>query len=115
MPNTVQPGSNFAEIEILREDQVDRSGAQGVSFQADETTHFIARMLSQVVSVGCNAKHTRDCKEEKVVSTSTFVQQSFLEAVKVGEGILRLEPCWVPRSFMIPGGAFGLLSPVSHG
>jgi hypothetical protein len=25
------------------------------------------------------------------------------EAVNAGEGILRLEPCWVPRSFMIPG------------
>ena len=24
-------------------------------------------------------------------------------AVEAGEGILRLEPCWVPRSFMIPG------------
>ena len=26
-PNTVQPGSNFAESEILRDDQVDRGGA----------------------------------------------------------------------------------------
>lgn len=25
------------------------------------------------------------------------------EAVEAGGGILRLEPCWVPRSFMIPG------------
>jgi hypothetical protein len=25
------------------------------------------------------------------------------EAIGAGEGILRLEPCWVPRSFMIPG------------
>ena len=25
------------------------------------------------------------------------------EAVDVGEGVLRLEPCWVPRSFMVPG------------
>jgi hypothetical protein len=25
------------------------------------------------------------------------------EAVKAGDGILRLAPCWVPRSFMIPG------------
>jgi hypothetical protein len=24
-------------------------------------------------------------------------------AVNAGEGVLRLEPCWVPRSFMIPG------------
>src|SRR5450432_4197264 len=25
------------------------------------------------------------------------------EAIDAGNGILRLEPCWVPRSFMIPG------------
>src|SRR6266481_8971054 len=25
------------------------------------------------------------------------------EAVDAGKGVLRLEPCWVPRSFMIPG------------
>src|SRR6202789_1553138 len=25
------------------------------------------------------------------------------EAIDAGAGILRLEPCWVPRSFMIPG------------
>src|SRR5580704_15320903 len=25
------------------------------------------------------------------------------EAVNAGKGVLRLEPCWVPRSFMIPG------------
>src|SRR5262250_2298015 len=25
------------------------------------------------------------------------------DAVDAGAGILRLEPCWVPRSFMIPG------------
>src|SRR5258708_13964162 len=25
------------------------------------------------------------------------------EALDAGQGILRLEPCWVPRSFMIPG------------
>src|SRR6267154_19673 len=25
------------------------------------------------------------------------------EAIDAGRGILRLEPCWVPRSFMIPG------------
>jgi hypothetical protein len=28
---------------------------------------------------------------------------SLEEAVNAGEGILRLAPCWVPRSFMIPG------------
>src|SRR5436190_13026508 len=25
------------------------------------------------------------------------------DAVNAGGGVLRLEPCWVPRSFMIPG------------
>src|SRR5450432_3883799 len=25
------------------------------------------------------------------------------EAIDAGHGVLRLEPCWVPRSFMIPG------------
>src|SRR5438876_6445932 len=25
------------------------------------------------------------------------------DAIGTGAGILRLEPCWVPRSFMIPG------------
>jgi len=30
------------------------------------------------------------------------------EASKAGEGILKLEPCWVPRSFMIPGGRLRL-------
>src|SRR5260370_17011638 len=25
------------------------------------------------------------------------------EVIDAGHGILRLEPCWVPRSFMIPG------------
>ena len=25
------------------------------------------------------------------------------EVIDAGGGILRLEPCWVPRSFMIPG------------
>ena len=25
------------------------------------------------------------------------------DAINAGEGILRLAPCWVPRSFMIPG------------
>src|SRR5260221_3959301 len=25
------------------------------------------------------------------------------EAINAGAGVIRLEPCWVPRSFMIPG------------
>jgi hypothetical protein len=30
-------------------------------------------------------------------------RQKVQEAIDAGQGILRLEPCWVPRSFMIPG------------
>ena len=44
------------------------------------------------------------------MATNSFDQRSFLEAIKVGEGILRLEPCWVPRSFMVPGGRLRLHS-----
>jgi len=31
------------------------------------------------------------------------MKTSLRDALSAGEGILRLEPCWVPRSFMIPG------------
>jgi hypothetical protein len=34
----------------------------------------------------------------------------FLSGLGAGEGILRLEPCWVPRSFMVPGGRLRLHS-----
>src|ERR1700760_1662184 len=30
------------------------------------------------------------------------------EALKAGEGIVRLAPCWVPRSFLMPGGRLKL-------
>ena len=30
------------------------------------------------------------------------------EALKSGEGIVRLAPCWVPRSFLMPGGRLKL-------
>ncbi len=30
------------------------------------------------------------------------------EALRAGEGILRLAPCWVPRSFLVPGGRLKL-------
>jgi hypothetical protein len=32
----------------------------------------------------------------------------FSEALRAGEGIYRLEPTWVPRSFMVPGGRLRL-------
>src|SRR4030095_7317604 len=28
----------------------------------------------------------------------------FKEALATGEGVVRLAPCWVPRSFLMPGG-----------
>src|ERR1700741_4089378 len=31
-----------------------------------------------------------------------------LEALAEGEGIVRLAPCWVPRSFLMPGGRLKL-------
>jgi hypothetical protein len=31
-----------------------------------------------------------------------------LEALKVGDGVVRLAPCWVPRSFLMPGGRLKL-------
>jgi hypothetical protein len=30
------------------------------------------------------------------------------EALSAGEGVLRLAPCWVPRSFLMPGGRLKL-------
>src|SRR5262249_12230803 len=30
------------------------------------------------------------------------------EALKAGEGVVRLAPCWVPRSFLMPGGRLKL-------
>lgn len=35
-------------------------------------------------------------------------RSAFTEALDAGGGILRLEPCWVPRSFMVPGGRLKL-------
>jgi hypothetical protein len=31
-----------------------------------------------------------------------------LDVLSKGEGILRLDPCWVPRSFLMPGGGLRL-------
>src|SRR5262249_45563196 len=39
-----------------------------------------------------------------MIATQGLVDRAGVrEAIDTGEGILRLEPCWVPRSFMIPG------------
>jgi hypothetical protein len=42
--------------------------------------------------------------EDEVVSKKNVI----LEALKTGEGIVRLAPCWVPRSFLMPGGRLKL-------
>src|SRR5438128_5272814 len=34
--------------------------------------------------------------------------QLFQDALKAGNGIVRLAPCWVPRSFLMPGGRLKL-------
>src|SRR5207245_9748639 len=30
-------------------------------------------------------------------------QSQVVNAIEAGAGILRLEPCWVPRAFLVPG------------
>ncbi|MCU1232665.1 MAG: hypothetical protein JWP63_632, partial [Candidatus Solibacter sp.] len=37
-------------------------------------------------------------------SASTLIR----EALSAGEGVVRLAPCWVPRSFLMPGGRLKL-------
>ena len=37
-------------------------------------------------------------------SASSYIR----EALSAGEGIVRLAPCWVPRSFLMPGGRLKL-------
>jgi hypothetical protein len=37
-----------------------------------------------------------------------FDRSDFLDSLSASGGIFRLEPCWVPRSFMIPGGRLRL-------
>src|SRR5277367_5618235 len=35
-------------------------------------------------------------------------QDIILQALSAGEGVVRLAPCWVPRSFLMPGGRLKL-------
>src|SRR5438270_13375080 len=42
-------------------------------------------------------------------STATLTSASLIrEALSAGEGLVRLAPCWVPRSFLMPGGRLKL-------
>ena len=38
-----------------------------------------------------------------MVTKTSSTRGAAQDAIDAGAGILRLEPCWVPRSFMIPG------------
>ena len=39
-----------------------------------------------------------------MINTETSVEQLTREALEAGEGVLRLAPTWVPRSYLVPGG-----------
>ena len=47
-------------------------------------------------------------KMEAVVKTATSVHGMVRQALEAGEGILRLAPAWVPRSYLVPGGRLKL-------
>src|ERR1700722_711490 len=38
-----------------------------------------------------------------MINTESSVEQLTREALEEGEGILRLAPTWVPRSYLVPG------------
>jgi hypothetical protein len=38
-----------------------------------------------------------------MINTETSVEQLTREALEAGEGVLRLAPTWVPRSYLVPG------------
>ena len=38
-----------------------------------------------------------------MVTRTSSTRGAAQDAIDAGAGILRLEPCWVPRTFMIPG------------
>src|SRR6266496_3972922 len=40
--------------------------------------------------------------------TSSLTLPELLEALRANEGIVRVAPCWVPRSFLMPGGRLKL-------
>ena len=44
--------------------------------------------------------------ERTAISDSVPLSQADVirEALSAGEGVVRLAPCWVPRSFLMPGG-----------
>src|SRR5437588_8594417 len=48
------------------------------------------------------ALHSNPVKS--VTSASALIR----EALSAGEGVVRLAPCWVPRSFLMPGGRLKL-------
>src|ERR1700683_4149278 len=48
--------------------------------------------------------------ERTAISDSVPLSQTGIirEALSAGEGVVRLAPCWVPRSFLMPGGRLKL-------
>src|SRR5271170_3329779 len=56
-------------------------------------------MTPQVATTSLHAGSVIDSS-----SASTFIR----DALAAGEGIVRLAPCWVPRSFLMPGGRLKL-------
>src|SRR5690242_7533737 len=46
--------------------------------------------------------------ETEPVVTSTEKSKLIRAALSAGEGLVRLAPCWVPRSFLMPGGRLKL-------
>src|SRR5690348_4318863 len=42
------------------------------------------------------------------ITSQTTDSNVIREALSAGEGIVRLAPCWVPRSFLMPGGRLKL-------
>ena len=53
---------------------------------------------------GPQVRDTDKHRESFLVRVSQMTDRSQVQqAIDAGGGVLRLEPCWVPRSFMIPG------------
>src|SRR5579885_2699518 len=49
------------------------------------------------------AKKTASTKTKQPAAPHTAGGAAVREAIEAGEGILRLAPTWVPRSFLMPG------------
>src|SRR3982074_2428667 len=64
--------------------------------------------LGTVAILLCKTRHRRMvpscCAHNDGISSRPMTDRSAIQdAMHTGGGLLRLEPCWVPRSFMHPG------------